>query len=142
MHMLCFWRRKETQLKPNGSNTKGISSDYMCILFFYWLAKNVQNRHPTIPADPNNPGVQIPGPLFLGSKSLKRLKIASDEVRYYETIDIEITPANMHFTNVLKKFELQWQSLQNHKEEAGWGDVPKISSKILGITRWTEAFKD
>ena len=106
---------------------------------FDQIIRNLRNP-PRIP-DPANPGVLIAqGPFVLSAKSLKRLKIASHAVRYYTSIDRDLTPGNMHYTNTLKNFELQWNSLCE-KGDADQPDVPKITRNTK-ITRWSESFQD
>ena len=73
---------------------------------FKQIVKNLRN--PPDIADQKNPGQLVRVPAFvLNAKSLKRLKVAADAARYYEAIGRDSTPANMHYTNVLSKFELQ-----------------------------------
>jgi len=43
-------------------------------------------------------------PFVLGAKSLMRLKVATDAVRYYEMVGCDLATANMHYSNVLKTF--------------------------------------
>lgn len=106
---------------------------------FDQIIRNLRNP-PRIP-DPANPGVLIAqGPFELSAKSLKRLKIAAHAVRYYDSVGRDLTPANMHYTNTLKNFELQWNSLCE-KGESDSADVPKISRNTK-ITRWSESFQD
>ena len=97
--------------------------------------------HP--PQAPNNaqPPVLVPQqPFVLGAKSLRRLKVAAKAVRYYESIGRPTTAANMHYTNTLRNFELQWNSLEE-KIDADEPDVPKVT-RNLAITRWSESFVD
>ena len=106
---------------------------------FKQIANNLKSP-PAIP-DPANPGAMIrPPPFVLGAKSLKRLKIAADAVRYYQAIGRDLTAGNMNYTNTLKSFELQWKSLVGRKDE----DKPKVPviTKNLKITRWSESFDD
>ena len=77
-------------------------------------------------------GSTIPTPAFVfGAKSQKRLGIACELVRYYNTVGRDLTAANMRWNNVIKNFEIQEDT----------PDVPKIS-KALPIIKWTEAFQD
>ena len=86
-------------------------------------------------------GETIPTPAFVfGAKSQKRLGIACELVRYYNTVGCDLTVASMHWNNVIKNFEIQWKALKAKKEE-DTPEVPKIS-KSLPIIKWTEAFQD
>ena len=85
--------------------------------------------HPPLIPDPANPAVLIrQQPFVLGAKSLKRLKVAASAVRYYISVDRELTPSCMHYENTLKGFDLQWTALLNREEEKS-PDVPKVSKK-------------
>jgi hypothetical protein len=97
-------------------------------------------RPPAIP-DPANAGVLVPqAPFVLGAKSLKRLKIAAEAVRYYDSIGRTLTPGNLRYSTTLKSFELQWKSLKERKDN-DQPDVPKLT-KNLKIIAWSEAFTD
>jgi hypothetical protein len=99
-------------------------------------------------ADPNAgaPGGLLAGatilmpPFVFGAKSQKRLLVACEIVRYYETVGRPLTAANMQWDPVLKNFWVPWDALVEMKKDDN-PDVPKIS-KELPIIRWTEAFKD
>ena len=70
---------------------------------FKQIATNLKSP-PSIP-DPNNPGQTIrQAPFVLGAKSLKRLKVAANAVRYYESTDRALSATNMHYINVLQTF--------------------------------------
>ncbi len=106
---------------------------------FAQLVRNLQ-RPPDIP-DPANPELRIrQNPFVLGAKSLKRLKVAANAVRYYESVGRDLTPRNMHYVNTLKKFDMQWTCLLN-RDEVKLPEVPKIT-RNLRVTRWFEAFDD
>ena len=104
---------------------------------FKQVVKNLRN--PPDITDQENPGQLVRVPAFvLNAKSLKRLKVAADTARYYEAVGRDLTPANMHYTNVLSKFELQWRSILE-KKKATPPTVPKIS-RTLRVTKWSESF--
>ena len=97
--------------------------------------------NPMAGAGANGIPAMVPQPPFVfGAKSLKRIKIAANAVRYYNTIGRPITNANMHFTNVLKGFNEQWQSLVRKGSDAD-PDTPCIT-RSLPIMKWTESFTD
>ena len=104
------------------------------------IAKNLHKPAGRVP-NPDDPAAgTIPTPPFVfGAKSMKRLKAASDLVRFYATIGQPVTAANMRWSPIIRNFELQWSSLVERKDEDV--DVPKIT-KALPIMKWTEAFLD
>ena len=75
-----------------------------------------------------------------GAKSQKRLTVASDLVRFYQTVGRDLTAANIQWNPVMSNFEIQWKALKDRKDEDD-PDVPKIT-KALPIIKWTEAFQD
>ena len=80
-------------------------------------------------------------PAFVfGAKSQKRLGIAYELVRYYNTVGRDLTAANMQWNNRIKNFEIQWKAIKTKRDE-DTPEVPKIS-KSLSIIKWTEAFQD
>lgn len=107
------------------------------------LADNLRRPGGRVP-DPN-PGAAlgstIPTPPFVfGAKSQKRLLVACDLVRYYQTTGRDISAANMRWTHVMKNFEIQWKALKEMRDDDE-PEVPKIT-KALPIIKWTEAFQD
>ena len=92
--------------------------------------------------DPNAPnGATIPMPSFTyGAKSQKRLTVACDLVRFYQTVGRDLTAATIQWNQVMSNFEIQWKVLKDRKDEDD-PDVPKIT-KALPIIKWTEAFQD
>ena len=107
------------------------------------LADNLRKSVGRIP-DPNPnaaPGATIPTPAFTyGAKSQKRLTVACDLVRFYQTVGRDLTAANIQRNQVMSNFEIQWKALKDRKDEDD-PDVPKIT-KALPIVKWTEAFQD
>ena len=107
------------------------------------LADNLRKPGGRIP-DPNPnaaPGATIPTPAFIyGAKSQKRLTVACDLVRFYQTVGRDLTAANIQWNQVMSNFEIQWKALKDRKDEDD-PDVPKIT-KALPIIKWTEAFQD
>jgi hypothetical protein len=79
-------------------------------------------------------------PLVFGAKSQKRLIVACELVRYYETVGRPLTAANIQWTSVMKNFEIQWKALMDKKSKDE-PDTPKIS-KSLNIMKWSEAIHD
>lgn len=86
-------------------------------------------------------GATIPTPPFvIGAKSLKRLTVATDLVKFYNTVGRTIAAGNMTWDGPMKNFETQWKALMD-KSKVDAPEVPKIT-KTLPIIRWTEAFND
>ena len=92
--------------------------------------------------DPNAPlGASIPTPAFTyGAKSQKRLTVACDLIRYYQTVGRDLTAANIQWNQAMSNFEIQWKALKDRKDEDD-PDVPK-TTKALPIIKWTGAFQD
>ena len=92
--------------------------------------------------DPNAQlGATIPMPAFTyGAKSQKRLTVACDLIRFYQTVGRDLTAANIQWNQVMSNFEIQWKALKDKQDEDD-PDVPKIT-KALPIIKWTEAFQD
>ena len=92
--------------------------------------------------DPNAPlGATIPMPAFTyGAKSQKRLTVACDLIRFYQTVGRDLTAANIQWNQVMSNFEIQLKALKDRQDEDD-PDVPKMT-KALPIIKWTEAFQD
>ena len=80
------------------------------------------------------------GHFILGAKSQKRLTIAAEAVRYYETVDRPLCAANMKWNQVLSNFEIQWKSVTERSKKDP-PETPKIT-KGTTVMKWSEAFKD
>ena len=69
-------------------------------------------RNPPLIPDPNNAAQQVrQNPFQLGARSLKRLKVTAQAVRYYQSTACATTTANMQWNTVLQNFADQWQSI-------------------------------
>lgn len=109
---------------------------------FEQVTANLKNPGGRIPnPDPGAAaGATIPRPPFtFGAKSRKRLLVACELVRFYNTIDRPLTAGNMRWNPIIKNFEQQWKALEARKDDVL--EVPKIS-KTLTVIKWTEAFRD
>ena len=71
-------------------------------------------------------------------KSLKRLKLASALVRYYESVSIPLTHMNMKWL-VLKSFDTQMKAMKDRKR-GEVADVPKLSGNTT-VPRWNDSLK-
>ena len=94
-------------------------------------------------ADPNlnANGAIIPTPAFVFSaRSQTRLATTTKCVRFYDMIDHPIDHLNIHWTPVVKNFDIQWKALVDWKK-SDEPDIPKIS-RTLPVLKWTEAFSD
>ena len=107
------------------------------------LVDNLRKAGGRIP-DPNPNtalGATIPTPAFTyGAKSQKRLTVACDLVRFYQTVGRDLTAAIIQWNQVKSNFEIQWKALKDRKDEDD-PDAPKIT-KGLPIIKWTEIFQD
>ena len=98
-------------------------------------------RNPPLIPDPNNAARQVrQNPFQLGARSLKRLKVAAQAVRYYQSTARATTAANMQWNTVLQNFADQWQSILDQKKDET-PDVPKITRNFK-VPRWSETFSD
>ena len=81
--------------------------------------------------DPNTPlGASIPMPVFTyGAKSQKRLTVACDHIRYYQTVGRDLSAANIQWNQAMSNFEIQWKVLKDRKDEDD-PDVPKITKAL------------
>jgi hypothetical protein len=79
------------------------------------IASNLRKPGGTMP-DPNDPNLRVPQhPFVMSAMSLQKLQVASVAASYYKTIGRELTHVNMHYTNVLKDFYMQWKALEEKK---------------------------
>ena len=90
-----------------------------------------------VPAIPGVQGVQsVPIP----AKSITRLLIASVAYHYYNDTGREVTSVNMHFTNVLRDFHVEWKAMLSMAEQEA-PSLP-ILSKNNPPLKWCESFKN
>lgn len=89
------------------------------------------------PAIPSFPGKR---PVALSTKCMKRLKIASKAYNYYNSIGRVRNTINMHFTQTLKVFWIEYESITKLIKETK-PDVPKVTKNTTPL-RWIESFKD
>jgi hypothetical protein len=75
-----------------------------------------------------------------GAKSQKRLAVACEIVRYYETVGRPLTAGNLAWDTVLKNFEIQWKALKT-KKDGDEPETPKVT-KGLNIMKWSDSFFD
>lgn len=81
-----------------------------------------------------NPPVSVP------AKCTSRLLIASMAHQYYRETARAITPVNMHFTNVLKSFHLEWKAIQKLAAKDVELKLP-VLSKNCPPMKWCESMK-
>jgi hypothetical protein len=79
-------------------------------------------------------------PLVFGAKSQQRLLVATDLVRYYDTVGRPLTADNIQWDRIMRNFKEQFKALKD-KKDTDAPDVPKIK-KALPIIKWTEAMLD
>ena len=78
--------------------------------------------------------------ISISAKCALRLKIASIAYHYYVSIGRNQTTNNMHYTNVLKSFYVEWEAVVKLSKEDK-PNVPKLTKHLTPI-RWVESFKD
>ena len=89
--------------------------------------------------NPNNAANIIAQVLFKVSvKSLKRLNIASKLIRYYESVSIVISAANILWV-VMNKFNIQ-RKYMVEKSKQTKPDVPKLVRKTA-VAKWNDSIK-
>ena len=79
----------------------------------------------------------------ISSISVRRLIVAVHASEYYSAISRSMTANNMHFTNVLKDFKVEWDTYQDLREQDE-PDVPLVSDKDgdRKIIKWSPIFLD
>ena len=80
-------------------------------------------------------------PLVFGAKSQLRIIVAGELVRHYESIGHTNTTASLHWTHVMKNFQIRWKSLIARKKDDDEPDVPKIGKGLLDM-KWSESSMD
>ena len=86
-------------------------------------------------------GATLPCPPFpFNAKSQARLVVATEVLKFYNTIGRTFTAADMQWDRILRNFGEQWKAIKEAKKETP-PDVPVIS-KALPIIKWIEAFHD
>jgi hypothetical protein len=76
-------------------------------------------------------------PLVFGAKSQQRLLVATDLLRYYDTVGRPLISGNIQWDRIMRNFKEQFKALKD-KKVADAPDVPKIT-KALPIIKWTDA---
>ena len=96
-------------------------------------------------ADPANNVVAEPevSGANISSISIQRLIVASYAASYYHSISRVMTTANMHYTNVLMQFKLEWEAYQDLKDKDD-PKIPKVNDRDgdRKIIRWAPIFLD
>ena len=90
----------------------------------------VNCKRPNEIPDPANPGQLIAQASFpISGKSIKILKAAARLVRYYESIGVVLTLANISW-DTIKNFELQ-RTAMNEESKKRAPDVPKLNKNTV-----------
>ena len=79
-------------------------------------------------------------PVPIPAKSSSRLSIASKAYEYYSTIDRIPTPPNMHYTNVLKKFHIEWKAICEAADRDFELKLPVLSKNNPPL-KWCDSMK-
>ena len=79
----------------------------------------------------------------ISSISVRRLIVAANAATYYTSIGRVMTPANMHHSNILAAFKIEWDAYQDLKKE----DVPKCPAindrdNDRKVIKWAPIFQD
>ena len=106
--------------------------------------KNLRTAIPGVPAVTNPDGTiataAIPAvqPCLVSARCALRLKVASIAFHYYQDVGRTPTPVNMNYTNVLKGFYVQWESIVTLSEEEK-PSIPVLSKHQTPL-KWMESF--
>ena len=83
----------------------------------------------------------VPTPPFIfGAKIQKRLQVACEIVRFFDTIGQPLMLTNVEWNTQMKKFGEQWKALKTRKEDDK-AETPNISKDLLTI-KWVATFRD
>ena len=79
----------------------------------------------------------------ISSISVRRLITASNAVVYYQSINRTMTPANMHYNNVLATFKIEWDAYKELRD-ADEPKIPKINDRDAErkVIKWVPVFLD
>ena len=90
-----------------------------------------------IQAEPEVPGANV------SSISVQRLIVACNAARYYHSIGRTMTTGNMHYTNILTNFKVEYEAYEVMKKEDD-PTIPKINDRDNDrkIIRWAPIFLD
>ena len=117
--------------------------------------KNMRTHIPGVSAVPAVPAVRgnngsaavaaIPAvpailPIVMPAKSTHRLLVAAIAYHYYTETSRAVTHTNMHYSNVLKSFYIEWKALVSMSEETSTA-IPCITKSNPPL-KWTDTFKD
>lgn len=94
-------------------------------------------KRPPQVADANGALVNV-APYELPVMSLRRLKVASELIRFYTDTGRTLSAANLMWNTVGKNFEVQWKALKTAAKKDS-NDVPKLTATSV-ITNWFDSF--
>ena len=79
----------------------------------------------------------------ISSISVRRLIISMNAANYYEAVNRIMTPQNMHYTNVLQSFKIEWETYQDLRDQSE-PEVPLINDKDNDrkVIKWVPIFLD
>ena len=105
----------------------------------YWYQWNSNYKKPDRVQDPNNAANIIAQvPFKVSVKSLKRLKIASKLIRYYDSVSIVKSATNICWM-VMNNFEIKCKSMV-YKSKQTKPDVPKLVNNTT-LSKWNDSIK-
>ena len=74
------------------------------------------------------------------ARSTTRLLVASIAYHYYVDTAREVNESNMHFTNVLREFNIEWKAIVSLKDQDNDLKLPMLSKNTPPL-KWCESFK-
>ena len=79
----------------------------------------------------------------ISSIAIRRLIVAANAAKYYDSISRTMDATNMHYTNVLSKFKIEWDSYESLRDQDE-PDVPLVMDKDADrkIIKWAPIFVD
>ena len=79
-------------------------------------------------------------PVSIPARPSSRLLIASVAWHYYTDTGRVVTPANMHFSNVLRDFHIEWKAILDLVDRDNNLKLPVLTKSNTPI-KWCESFK-
>ena len=89
-----------------------------------------------------NMRIAVPGltPQIMSARCMHWFKAASIAYPYYESIERSLSPQNMHYTSVLRRFYQEWEAFINLSKE-NKADISPLSKNMMPI-KCLESFND
>ena len=110
------------------------------------LAKNCRETIPAVALD-RDAGILVDEPQVNGTvvstQSMVRLTVACNATKYYLSVGRTPSLANLHYTNVLATFKVEYEAYEKLQKESA-PDVPEIkdSDNERKVIKWAPIFMD